>query len=200
LGFGDQVADPMPTRAAAVKRCYRVSGDEIASIGRLLTERWHPLATMSDHGRCSHRRGSRNSGKKLLHGLRRSAFASRPSLRIPRLLSNLYNIKKCSADLARKFAASLPSPGGAGALLSEVPAYLAQMALLTVNTGRRDQKVCSLRWEWELATPQLETSASSYRVRSSKTATSAWLCSIGLQSVWRHVGSVQRTSSRIRAS
>jgi integrase-like protein len=42
--------------------------------------------------------------------------------------------------------------------LSEVPAYLAQMALLTVNTGCRDQKVCSLRWEWELATPQLETS------------------------------------------
>ncbi len=32
------------------------------------------------------------------------------------------------------------------------------MALFKVNTGCRDQEVCSLRWEWELAIPQLETS------------------------------------------
>jgi hypothetical protein len=46
FGFGDQVADPEPPRAAAVKSCYGASGDEIASIGRLLTERWHPSAPM----------------------------------------------------------------------------------------------------------------------------------------------------------
>ena len=49
-------------------------------------------------------------------------------------------------------------------LFSEVPAYLAQMALFKVNTGCRDQEVCSLRWEWELAIPQLERACSSYRV------------------------------------
>jgi hypothetical protein len=30
--------------AFAVLRCYGASGDEIASIGKLLTERWHPSA------------------------------------------------------------------------------------------------------------------------------------------------------------
>ena len=87
-------------------------------------------------------------------------------------------------------------------LFSEIPAYLAQMALFTVNTGCRDQEVCSLRWEWELAIPQLETSVFIIPGRSSKTATSGWLCSIGLPSQpWRQgVESIQRTSSRIRAS
>jgi len=46
------------------------------------------------------------------------------------------------------------------------------MALFTVNTGCRDQEACSLRWEWEPAIPQLETSAFIISVRSSKTATS----------------------------
>ena len=32
------------------------------------------------------------------------------------------------------------------------------MALFTLNTGCRDPEVCSLRWEWELAIPQLDTS------------------------------------------
>ena len=43
------------------------------------------------------------------------------------------------------------------ALLGELPAYLAQMALFAINTGCRDREVCSLRWEWEVEVPQLGT-------------------------------------------
>ena len=32
------------------------------------------------------------------------------------------------------------------------------MALFAVNTGCRDQEVCSVRWEWEVKVPELETS------------------------------------------
>ena len=44
------------------------------------------------------------------------------------------------------------------ALFRELPDYLAQMALFTVNTGCRDQEVCGLRWEWEVKVPELGTS------------------------------------------
>ena len=43
-------------------------------------------------------------------------------------------------------------------LFRELPDYLAQMALFAVNTGCRDQEVCSLRWEWEVKVPELGTS------------------------------------------
>jgi integrase len=43
-------------------------------------------------------------------------------------------------------------------LFAELPAYLAEMARFAVNTGCRDQEICSLRWEWEVSVPQLETS------------------------------------------
>ena len=43
------------------------------------------------------------------------------------------------------------------ALFRELPDYLRQMALFAVNTGCRDQEVCSLRWEWEVVVPQLDT-------------------------------------------
>jgi len=43
-------------------------------------------------------------------------------------------------------------------LFKELPGYLAQMALFKVNTGCRDTEVCSLRWEWEMTIPQLNTS------------------------------------------
>jgi integrase len=32
------------------------------------------------------------------------------------------------------------------------------MALFAVNTGCRDQEICSLRWEWEVKVPELNTS------------------------------------------
>ena len=43
-------------------------------------------------------------------------------------------------------------------LFSELPEHLAGMALFKVNTGCRDQEVCNLRWEWEVAVPELDTS------------------------------------------
>src|SRR6056297_3112810 len=42
--------------------------------------------------------------------------------------------------------------------LKEMPDHLARMALFKVNTGCREQEVCSLRWEWEVEVPELETS------------------------------------------
>ncbi|MCH6583465.1 MAG: tyrosine-type recombinase/integrase, partial [Proteobacteria bacterium] len=43
-------------------------------------------------------------------------------------------------------------------LFGELPPHLQRMALFKVNTGTRDQEVCGLRWEWELAIPELKTS------------------------------------------
>lgn len=39
-----------------------------------------------------------------------------------------------------------------------LPSHLHDMALFKVNTGTREQEVCNLRWEWEVAVPELETS------------------------------------------
>ncbi len=36
-------------------------------------------------------------------------------------------------------------------LFSELPGHLARMALFKVNTGTRDREVCSLQWDWEVA-------------------------------------------------
>lgn len=43
-------------------------------------------------------------------------------------------------------------------LFSLLPEYLANMALLKVNTGLREQGVCWLRWDWEVKIPELNTS------------------------------------------
>lgn len=40
-------------------------------------------------------------------------------------------------------------------LLPKLPTHLANMALFTLNTGVRDDVVCSLRWEWEIKVPEL---------------------------------------------
>lgn len=34
-------------------------------------------------------------------------------------------------------------------LLNQLPGYLADMTLFALNTGMRDQEICSLKWEWE---------------------------------------------------
>ncbi|MBV2181729.1 MAG: tyrosine-type recombinase/integrase [Castellaniella sp.] len=44
------------------------------------------------------------------------------------------------------------------AFFLELPAHLRTMALYKVNTGCREQEVCKLRWEWEIAVPELKTS------------------------------------------
>jgi integrase len=43
-------------------------------------------------------------------------------------------------------------------LLQELPKHLAEMVLFKVNTGTRQKEVCELRWEWEYAIPELDTS------------------------------------------
>lgn len=43
-------------------------------------------------------------------------------------------------------------------LFKELPDHLARMALFKVNTGCREQEVCSLRWDWEIYVPELDTS------------------------------------------
>lgn len=40
-------------------------------------------------------------------------------------------------------------------LIQALPSHLASMALFAVNTGVREQVVCSLRWEWETRMPEL---------------------------------------------
>lgn len=44
------------------------------------------------------------------------------------------------------------------ALFAELPDHLQRMALYKVNTGCREQEVCKLRWDWEIAVPELSTS------------------------------------------
>jgi integrase len=43
-------------------------------------------------------------------------------------------------------------------LFSELAGHLAKMALFKVNTGLREHEVVSLRWDWEVKVPELETS------------------------------------------
>jgi integrase len=39
-----------------------------------------------------------------------------------------------------------------------LPRHLADAALFAVNTGCREQEICQLRWEWEVAIPELKSS------------------------------------------
>ncbi len=48
--------------------------------------------------------------------------------------------------------------GEQGRLFRELPDHLCAMALFAVNTGCRDSEVCGLRWEWEVAVRNLDTS------------------------------------------
>jgi len=43
-------------------------------------------------------------------------------------------------------------------LFGELPGHLQTMALFKVNTGCGEQEVCKLRWDWEIAVPELGTS------------------------------------------
>ncbi|MEX0943644.1 MAG: site-specific integrase [Pseudomonadales bacterium] len=42
-------------------------------------------------------------------------------------------------------------------LFVHLPEHLRNMALFAVNTGCRDAEICGLRWEWEVAVPELDT-------------------------------------------
>jgi integrase len=43
-------------------------------------------------------------------------------------------------------------------LLRCLPHHLVEPVLFAVNTGCREQEICGLRWDWEVAVPELETS------------------------------------------
>lgn len=43
-------------------------------------------------------------------------------------------------------------------LFDFLPHHLKQMALFAVNTGCRDQEICRLQWNWQVAVPELNTS------------------------------------------
>jgi integrase len=43
-------------------------------------------------------------------------------------------------------------------LFSELAGHIARMAVFKVNTGLREHEVVSLRWDWEVRVPELETS------------------------------------------
>jgi integrase len=43
-------------------------------------------------------------------------------------------------------------------LIRALPRHLADAALFAVNTGCREQEICQLRWDWEVAIPDLKTS------------------------------------------
>lgn len=65
------------------------------------------------------------------------------------------------AELIQVLAVRQPYPmswGEQSVLFGELPAYLQKKALFKVNTGCREQEVCKLRWDWEIAVPELETS------------------------------------------
>jgi integrase len=44
-------------------------------------------------------------------------------------------------------------------MIRALPKHLAKMALFAANTGCRDNEICSLRWEWEVKIPELNTTA-----------------------------------------
>ena len=43
-------------------------------------------------------------------------------------------------------------------LFAALPVHLRHMALFAVNTGCRDAEICSLKWDWEVQVPELNTS------------------------------------------
>ena len=70
-------------------------------------------------------------------------------------------------------------------LFGELPAHLQTMALFKVNTGCREQEVCKLKWDWEIAVAELGTSVflipadfgGRHERSGVKNGMSAWWCS-----------------------
>ena len=58
-------------------------------------------------------------------------------------------------------------------LLSRLPDHLSRMALFSLNSGCRDNVVCSLRWSWEIRIPELSASVFEVPIRHVKGRTSS---------------------------
>lgn len=56
-------------------------------------------------------------------------------------------------------------------LMKVLPRHIADATLFAVNTGCREQEVCQLRWDWEVALPDSETSVFVLPASATKTST-----------------------------
>jgi integrase len=56
-------------------------------------------------------------------------------------------------------------------LLQHLPRHLADAVLFAVNTGCREQEVCQLQWQWEVAIPGMKTSVFILPASVTKTST-----------------------------
>lgn len=56
-------------------------------------------------------------------------------------------------------------------LLQHLPRHLADAVLFAVNTGCREQEVCQLQWQWEVAIPGMQTSVFILPASVTKTST-----------------------------
>lgn len=56
-------------------------------------------------------------------------------------------------------------------LIKALPRHLADAVLFAVNTGCREQEVCQLRWDWEVALPDMQTSVFILPASITKTST-----------------------------
>jgi len=81
------------------------------------------------------------------------------------------------------------------ALFPRLPAHLQQMALFALNTGLRDENVCGLRWDWEVAVP--EVSRSVFLVPASEFKTGVPHVAILNDAAWRIV-EAQRAVRMVR--
>jgi integrase len=78
------------------------------------------------------------------------------------------------------------------ALLRNLPAHLVDPVLFAVNTGCREQEVCGLRWDWEVAVPELDTSVFVLPDSETKTRTERVIV---LNSIARRIVDARRASA-----
>ncbi len=81
-------------------------------------------------------------------------------------------------------------------LFRRLPAHLAEAALFAVNTGCREQEVCQLRWDWELALPDSASTVFMLPAAATKTRTERV---VALNSIAQRVVEQRRAARRGRA-
>jgi integrase len=77
-------------------------------------------------------------------------------------------------------------------LLRNLPNHLVDPVLFAVNTGCREQEICGLRWEWEVAVPELDTTVFVLPDSETKTRTERVIV---LNSIARRIVEARRASA-----
>jgi integrase len=72
------------------------------------------------------------------------------------------------------------------------PRHLVDPVLFAVNTGCREQEVCGLRWDWEIAVPELDTTVFVLPDSETKTRTERVIV---LNSIARRIVDARRASA-----